>query len=293
MTGEFDIISESGSVMSSDDEEFDNSMDIVKSSAGSIHNTRNATTSTSDAIMAENNKIATTSASSIASEDDTESTLSSTNNSSVLQLHLDDAPAETLTRPVKKAKPNHPSTEPSRLFILADGHGGILASKFFVPRTKAVLSDLLHSQSWDFSVPQDRQEFESRACDAFRVIDAEYCAIQVGRYRTWVDNGSNPQERPDDDGCALVAVVIHGGWLVNMNVGDSRMTLHSRLRQPHATTTTTATPTTESEPHQNNTQQSPWTPVFTSVDHNMTHPGKVYSIYTAGGHFMSPSHTLI
>ncbi|KAJ3025845.1 UNVERIFIED_CONTAM: hypothetical protein HDU68_006596, partial [Siphonaria sp. JEL0065] len=294
LAGEYDVISESGSVMSSDidDDEHDH-MDIVKSSAESMYHNNN-TTSISDPMLVETGLHPTTasSASSVDSDDDTESTLSSTNNSSVLQHQLDDLPIETLSRPVNKAKPNHPSTQPSRLFILADGHGGILASKFFVPRTKAVLTDLLQSQSWDFAVPQDRLEFETKACEAFRVIDAEYCAIQVSRYRTWVDSGSNPQERPDDDGCALVAVVVHAGWLVNMNVGDSRMTLHSRLRQPQPQQQSSETlynTNNPSTPH----QQEPWTPVFTSNDHNMTHPGKVYSIYTAGGHFMSPSHTLI
>ncbi|KAJ3012087.1 UNVERIFIED_CONTAM: hypothetical protein HDU68_001386, partial [Siphonaria sp. JEL0065] len=297
VAGEYDVISESGSVMSSDIENDDddrNQMDIVKSSADSMHHNNN-TTSMFDPMVVETDHLATTasSASSAESDADTESTLSSTNNSSVRQHQVDDLPNETLSRPVKKAKPNHPSTEPSRLFILADGHGGILASKFFVPRTKAVLTDLLKSQSWDFSVPQDRLEFETKACEAFRVIDAEYCAIQVSRYRTWVDGGSNPQDRPDDDGCALVAVVVHAGWLVNMNVGDSRMTLHSRLRQPRpqqqSSETLNSNTNNSSTPH----QQEPWTPVFTSNDHNMTHPGKVYSIYTAGGHFMSPSHTLI
>ncbi|KAJ3093686.1 hypothetical protein HK100_006488, partial [Physocladia obscura] len=165
-----------------------------------------------------------------------------------------------------------PSTESTRLFILADGHGGILASKFFVPRTKTVLGEILESREWDFGIAMDRSLFEQKACEAFKIIDAEYCAIQVARYRTWVDAGSVPAERPDDDGCALVAVVVHNSWLVNLNVGDSRMTLTSRPKNSHS-------------PH--------WNTVFTSVDHNMTHPGKVYSIYTSGGHFMSPSHTLI
>ncbi|KAJ3125967.1 hypothetical protein HK100_010508 [Physocladia obscura] len=165
-----------------------------------------------------------------------------------------------------------PNTESTRLFILADGHGGILASKFFVPRTKTVLGEILESRDWDFGVAMDRSLFEQKACEAFKIIDAEYCAIQVARYRTWVDSGSIPAERPDDDGCALVAVVVHNSWLVNLNVGDSRMTLISRPKDSHS-------------PH--------WNTVFTSVDHNMTHPGKVYSIYTSGGHFMSPSHTLI
>ncbi|ORY37615.1 protein serine/threonine phosphatase 2C, partial [Rhizoclosmatium globosum] len=250
---QYDIISESGSIMSDDQEDDDDVvMDIMNSKAGSAGAVDLMETSTASS--------------------DTESTLSSTNNSS-MQQH--DA-TETLTRRANtSSKRIFPSTETSRLFILADGHGGILASKFFVPRTKAILTDLLKTQSWDFSLPQHRLDFETRACEAFRIIDAEYCAIQVSRYRTWVDAGSIPSDRPDDDGCALVAVVIHNGWIVNLNVGDSRMTLHSRPRTERGA------------------EKQPWSQVFTSTDHNMTHPAKVYSIYTSGGHFMSPSHTLI
>lgn len=38
--------------------------------------------------------------------------------------------------------------------------------------------------------------------------------------------------------------------------------------------------------------ESEWVPVFSSVDHNMTHPGKVYSIHQSGGHFLNPNGTL-
>ncbi|KAI8831359.1 hypothetical protein BJ741DRAFT_617428 [Chytriomyces cf. hyalinus JEL632] len=284
VSGQYDIISESGSIASSDDEidlssprdrkqkhQFEDSndlMDLVTSANEYLRQT--------DPMIVESHVTGTNNLSSAASamdSSDTESTLSSTNNSSSLQR--DDQAAT----PSQSDQSAHliPTTESSRLFILADGHGGILASKFFVPRTKSVLTDILQSQKWDFSQDQHRNDFEAAAVDAFRVIDAEYCATQVARYRTWVDNGSVPSDRPDDDGCTLVAVVLHDGWLVNMNVGDSRMTLASRARK-----------TSPSQKHQES-----WTRVFTSVDHNMTHPGKVYSIHSAGGHFMSPNHSLM
>ncbi|KAJ3387608.1 hypothetical protein HDU80_000142 [Chytriomyces hyalinus] len=278
VSGQFDIISESGSIASSDNEidlsspqdrkdQFEDSndlMDLVTSANEYLRQT--------DPMIVEPKNTSSSAASAMDSSD-TESTLSSTNNSSSFQRD------DLLATPSQNGQSARriPTTESSRLFILADGHGGILASKFFVPRTKAVLSDLLQSQKWDFSHEQHRNDFEAAAVDAFRVIDAEYCATQVARYRTWVDSGSVPSDRPDDDGCTLVAVVLHDGWLVNMNVGDSRMTLASRARK-----------TSPSQKHQES-----WTRVFTSVDHNMTHPGKVYSIHSAGGHFMSPNHSLM
>ncbi|KAJ3226296.1 hypothetical protein HDU81_007373 [Chytriomyces hyalinus] len=278
VSGKFDIISESGSIASSDDEidmsspqdrkhQFEHSndsMDLVTSANEYLRQT--------DPMIVEPKNTSSSAASAMDSSD-TESTLSSTNNSSSFQRD------DLLATPSQSGQSARriPTTESSRLFILADGHGGILASKFFVPRTKSVLSEILQSQKWDFSQEQHRNDFEAAAVDAFRVIDAEYCATQVARYRTWVDNGSVPSDRPDDDGCTLVAVVLHDGWLVNMNVGDSRMTLASRERK--------ASP---SQKHQES-----WTREFTSVDHNMTHPGKVYSIHSAGGHFMSPNHSLM
>ncbi|KAI8620936.1 hypothetical protein BC830DRAFT_377714 [Chytriomyces sp. MP71] len=283
VSGQFDVISESGSFMSSsddgDDGEDDNNQRRKQNAEDLMELVRDESSarfvSVSDPMAVESSDGPTSlnmNTSATPTSSDTESTLSSTNNSSSLQR--DDHSAVRLQGQTGR---KIPTTEGSRLFILADGHGGILASKFFVPRTKAVLSDLLLSQLWDFSLEQHRADFETRAADAFRVIDAEYCATQVARYRTWVDNGSVPSDRPDDDGCALVAVVLHNGWLVNLNVGDSRMTLASRLRR-----------TSAFQKHQES-----WHPVFTSVDHNMTHPAKVYSIFQAGGHFMSPNHSLI
>ncbi|KAI8827366.1 hypothetical protein BJ741DRAFT_630431 [Chytriomyces cf. hyalinus JEL632] len=279
VSGQFDIISESGSIASSDDDEIDlSSPQDRKDESENSNDLMDLVTSANEYLrqtdpMIVEPKNTSSSAASAMDSSDTESTLSSTNNSSSFQRD------DLLATPSQNGQSARriPTTESSRLFILADGHGGILASKFFVPRTKAVLSDLLQSQKWDFSQEQHRNDFEAAAVDAFRVIDAEYCATQVARYRTWVDSGSVPSDRPDDDGCTLVAVVLHDGWLVNMNVGDSRMTLASRARK-----------TSPSQKHQES-----WTRVFTSVDHNMTHPGKVYSIHSAGGHFMSPNHSLM
>ncbi|KAJ3378089.1 hypothetical protein HDU84_007960, partial [Entophlyctis sp. JEL0112] len=215
---------------------------------------------------------------------DTESTLSSTQSINEDKVNLASSSQASRQAYQSKVKPEKtvavssakekrlPTTESSRLFILADGHGGILASKFFVPRAKAALAELIQSRTWDFSRQDDREEFESKVVESFRTIDAEYCAIQVDRYRTWIDEGSIASERPEDDGCALAVAVIHNSWLVNLNVGDSRMALMSRAK---------------------NSSSATWKTVFVSTDHNMTHPAKVYSIFKAGGHFMSPSHTLI
>ncbi|KAJ3345345.1 hypothetical protein HDU83_004142 [Entophlyctis luteolus] len=271
----FDVVTDTGSVLSGSCDESDSEIDQQDNNDEDLMET--VASDIPEAVGSSQS-----SAASIASSD-TESTLSSTQSIKENDMNMPSSSRDIHSPYESKFEPSSaiavssktkalPTTEKTRLFILADGHGGILASKFFVPRTKSVLTELLQSRSWNFDIRDDRAEFESKAIESFRIIDAEYCAIQVARYRTWVDGGSIASERPDDDGCALAVAVIHNGWLVNLNVGDSRMTLVSRPK---------------------NSGSAHWNTVFVSTDHNMTHPAKVYSIYKSGGHFMSPSHSLI
>jgi len=160
----------------------------------------------------------------------------------------------------------------SRIFVLADGHGGVNAPRFFVPAVRQGMASLLSSRSWDLTSPVDQAEFETAATELFKLLDAEYCATQVELYQAWLAMGSPAGARPVDDGCTLVVTLFHRGVMVNMNVGDSRTVLYSR-------------------PVSSNDEED-WVPAFTSVDHNMTHPGKVHSIHTRGGHFLNPNGTL-
>ncbi|KAJ3397339.1 hypothetical protein HDV05_002961, partial [Chytridiales sp. JEL 0842] len=178
----------------------------------------------------------------------------------------------------------------SKVFVLADGHGGVDAARFFVPRCKELLTSLLLAQPWDFSIPAHQEEFEHKASNLFRLMDAEYCAHQVERYRRWVDSGSKPEDRPLDDGCTMVATVIHNNYFVNLNVGDSRTVISSRPTPP--STPSLSSTTTKSKEEVTTPHLSDWAPVFTSVDHNMTHPQKVWDIHTNGGHFLNPNGSL-
>ncbi|KAJ3311286.1 hypothetical protein HDU76_003160, partial [Blyttiomyces sp. JEL0837] len=210
------------------------------------------------------------------------------------------------------------TTSTAKIFVLADGHGGVSAAKFFVPRARRAMQELMDSRLWDFDSDDDQNLFEQQAIETFRVMDAEYCATQVAAYRKWLDTGARHEERPMDDGCTLVVSVLYRGWFVNLNVGDSRSIVYSR---PAGLTSFVvrsrddvggARVSGEEVRNGNNTNNNKpededvvisrwddqedaahhWVPIFASVDHNMTHPGKVYSIHRSGGHFLNPNGTL-
>ncbi|KAJ3218149.1 hypothetical protein HDU67_006553 [Dinochytrium kinnereticum] len=135
-------------------------------------------------------------------------------------------------------------SQTTRIMVLADGHGGVGAARFFVPRIRSAMQDLMQSKEWDFHLPLDQQEFRQKSRDIFLDLDAEYVAEKVASYRRWrhdillntqdgAFDGDNPSRkhkmtRPPDDGCTLVVTLLHGGFVVNLNVGDSRTVLASR-----------------------------------------------------------------
>ncbi|KAJ3050772.1 hypothetical protein HK097_008232, partial [Rhizophlyctis rosea] len=219
--------------------------------------------------------------------------------------------------------PSTPPTLPSHIFILADGHGGISAGRFFVSAAEKEVSTLLLSRTWDFSSDPDRRQFTSELSQSFQVMDAQYASRKVEEYRRWIDGGSKGGDKPVDDGCTLVVNVLHGGWIVNVNVGDSRTVIAMRKRVlgsgtvsvssesgrggdpslqrvdtggstdtsgSHATSGTGTTTSTVGGPGLGS--QSAFHPIFTSEDHNMLHPMKVYHIHRNGGQFVSPTGTL-
>ncbi|KAJ3194952.1 hypothetical protein HK101_001466 [Irineochytrium annulatum] len=169
----------------------------------------------------------------------------------------------------------------TRIFVLADGHGGVNAARFFVPRVRQGLEKLISSRPWDFSVAEDRSDLTHQVSSLFRILDAEYCALQVSAYRRWVDAGSPPGARPTDDGCTLMCTILHKDHLVNLNVGDSRTVL---MERPVA-----GTPAAQAAAERG---VDGWRSTFFSIDHNMTHPDKVWGIHRAGGHFINPNGTL-
>ncbi|KAJ3099365.1 Protein phosphatase 1D [Phlyctochytrium planicorne] len=178
----------------------------------------------------------------------------------------------------------------TRLFLLADGHGGVSAARFFVPRVRDTLLELMTSRLWDFSVEKDRLDFTEEAGTLFKILDTEYCAIQVAAYRRWVDAGSVHGSRPADDGCTMVVVVVHGGHAVCLNVGDSRAVIVSREEKGNKDAGLKVNFEQAGKPALE--MGSRWTAVFSTDDHNMAHPGKVWDIHRSGGHFINPNGTL-
>ncbi|KAJ1539752.1 hypothetical protein HK405_012468, partial [Cladochytrium tenue] len=138
-----------------------------------------------------------------------------------------------------------------RVFVLADGHGGIRAARFFVPRTRDLVYELVASKTWDFEFESERELWAQKIESLFASIDAEYVALQVEAYRKWKEDGAVHAQRPLDDGCTLIVTVLIGGWFINMN-------------------------------------ESQWVQDFSSVDHNMSHSGKVWEIHRSGGQFICP-----
>ncbi|KAI9209340.1 phosphatase 2C-like domain-containing protein [Polychytrium aggregatum] len=183
------------------------------------------------------------------------------------------------------------------LFILADGHGGVDAARFFVSRARELVTQLLQSQPWNFELASDRTYFESCVGTIFQSMDTEFCKTKIEEYRKWIELYSPelPKEtRPIDDGCTLVVNVIHGGWLVNCNVGDSRTIVITSSPQKSARTEPSFLMPSFPQrlPSPSPTNASGWSPIFASDDHNMTHPEKLFHIYKNGGEFVTSAGVL-
>ncbi|KAJ3104450.1 hypothetical protein HDU97_009235 [Phlyctochytrium planicorne] len=135
-------------------------------------------------------------------------------------------------------------SQTTKIIVLADGHGGVGAARFFVPRIRVAMHDLMRSRDWNFSIPSHQEEFRTKSHEIFRTVDSEYVADKMASYRRWRneivlttqdysfdgDHASRKQKmtRPPDDGCTMVVTVLHGNYVVNLNVGDSRTVLASR-----------------------------------------------------------------
>ncbi|KAI9340774.1 hypothetical protein DFJ73DRAFT_549943 [Zopfochytrium polystomum] len=224
------------------------------------------------------------------------------------QLHLQAANA--LTSCARHSQ--YSTTAVPRVFVLADGHGGIRAARFFVPRARDLVYKLIASKRWDLNSESDRWDWVTKIEPLFAEIDAEYIALQVEAYRKWKEEGAVHAQRPLDDGCTLVVTVIMGGWVVSMNVGDSRTVIYSRsaaspnesIPPRHRTDVKGDSEVidassnqsvnaheglpVERTPEASLDSSSAWSSEFSSVDHNMSHSGKVWEIHQSGGQFICP-----
>lgn len=173
----------------------------------------------------------------------------------------------------------HPESGLSiQVFVLADGHGGSEAPHFLVPRMRNAIVEVMCSKDWSFENEDEREAFEGLVINVFEVLDKEYCQNRIKLFKEWIDVYSkDPNKRPCDDGCTMVVNVLYRDWLVNCNVGDSRTILGSQLCAGAAA---------------GQAIDRPWEVDFTSVDHNISHPVKVYEIHENGGYFVYPGTSL-
>ncbi|KAJ3254983.1 hypothetical protein HK103_006685 [Boothiomyces macroporosus] len=160
------------------------------------------------------------------------------------------------------------SKHSDQIFIMADGHAGHEAARYFTSGIATGLIQILNERMYDFSDSKHQQVISELICNLFEKLDREYTNMKIKEYQEWLAGGQIRQKKPMDDGCTMVVNIIQRGWILNCNVGDSR--------------TVVAKPSLE---HQE------WVQCFSSMDHNMMHPEKVHDIHRNGGKFLDMSGT--
>lgn len=171
------------------------------------------------------------------------------------------------------------------LFVMADGHGGSDAAKFFVNKTQEAITLLVESRRWDLSFHRDREIFEREVVNIFNTLDDNFVKMKIDSFKNAaasasknstdciVDN-SNTIFKPKDDGCTLVVNIIYQNYLININTGDSRTILATKKLVPNTSTS-------------NNFRC-----MFSSKDHNMAHAEKIAHAHRMGGKFISRDGTM-
>ena len=162
------------------------------------------------------------------------------------------------------------SSNGEKLFFLADGHAGHQAPSFFIAGVKEGVISLLNSKKFDFSLDSHQKEIKTRITQIYLDLDQDYTLLKTSEYQTWVENGSDPLKKPMDDGCTMILNIIQSNWVMNCNVGDSRTVIAKQSQYSNGL-------------H----------PVFSSLDHNMMHPGKVLSIHNNGGKFLDSTGSMV
>lgn len=187
----------------------------------------------------------------------------------------------------------HPENEDvshteDRLFILADGHGGKQAPDWFVKEARIRFASMLDRQ---LDNEDERTIFTKECTHIFQVMDEDYLEIKRTEYQAFL---SNTGPKPIDDGCTLNISIISNGWLINMNVGDSRAVLGVCLKNKllaaplpiqnyqhkYAAHTFSIQPSSS-------TNKTSISTLFASCDHNMTHPHKINHIAEKNGAFIT------
>jgi serine/threonine protein phosphatase PrpC len=162
------------------------------------------------------------------------------------------------------------SNNGDKLFFLADGHAGHQAPNYFITGIKTGVLQLLNSKKFDFSLDSHQTEIKTKITQIYLDLDQEYTILKTSEYQTWIENGSDPSTKPMDDGCTMILNIVQPNWVMNCNVGDSRTVIAKQSQYSNGLHS-----------------------IFSSVDHNMTHAGKVSSIHKNGGKFLDPSGSMI
>jgi serine/threonine protein phosphatase PrpC len=165
---------------------------------------------------------------------------------------------------------------------------------------------LVHRKAWDFSIPEQQQEFRQKVQRIFLDFDEDYCQRKLSQFKDWLqmalrENG-NPFEprykklKPSDDGCTLVVNLIYGGFLINANVGDSRsLLMKQNMNKQQQAAIPCSAPQIKTEQDfriLNNIgayaarYQNRWFPYFASEDHNTSHIRNATRIHQNGGRFI-------
>ncbi|KAJ3380604.1 hypothetical protein HDU92_005875 [Lobulomyces angularis] len=219
------------------------------------------------------------------------------------------------------------SFDNNHVFILADGHGGADAGEFMANRISDLIKIFINNENnveWNLNLQQDSLKMKLGLEEIFNKVDKEYCEKKILEYTEFKNMLENKDikesvNKPVDDGCTLIANIlinsIHGKWLVNANVGDSRTivsqlklkskTLSSPLSSAHLNLDSTQPQIESITKKKTNLLQkmhrSLSEPIlsknglngsngilFQSVDHNMSHVVKLNFINDNGGKFLSP-----
>ncbi|KAI9012400.1 phosphatase 2C-like domain-containing protein [Hyaloraphidium curvatum] len=196
----------------------------------------------------------------------------------------------------------HPvSGLPVWLLVLADGHGGVGAPTFFVGRLRELVVPVLTGRDWDFDEVADRNEFSNLVRGLYASMDDEYVNLKKLEYLAWREAGAtdaNGAKKPVDDGCTLILNCVYNGYLVNVNVGDSRTVLGRQARPllehaglPAASPAASLSSSSSSTASNISAPRQRWSLYFSSVDHSPSHPEKALWVSRHGGIFINDNGT--
>ncbi|TPX46856.1 hypothetical protein SeLEV6574_g02989 [Synchytrium endobioticum] len=158
----------------------------------------------------------------------------------------------------------------TKFWILADGHGGEAAARFFVARSVELVKALIREGEWNFDLVGSRERFRISIENMYQSMDIEFCDSKVAEYSAWRRAGSDMRLRPIDDGCTLQLILLHKTYFVVANVGDTRTVIATRAASLRPSVT----------------RGGNWSVMFGTEDHDMTHPERVHFIHSAGGEFV-------